>query len=46
MLAYVRVVSPQKYETWAAKQEGYITAQSDQVAQLRKILTAQNQLGN
>jgi cytochrome c oxidase subunit II len=46
MLAYVRVVSPQKYETWAAKQEAYITAQSNQVAQLRKILTAQNQLGN
>jgi cytochrome c oxidase subunit 2 len=46
MLAFVRVVSPQKYETWAAKQEAYITAQSNQVASLRKILTAQNQLGN
>jgi cytochrome c oxidase subunit II len=46
MLAYVRVVSPQKYETWLGKQEAYITAQSDQVAQLRRILAAQNQLGN
>jgi cytochrome c oxidase subunit II len=46
MLAYVRVVTPQKYETWLGKQEAYITAQSDQVGQLRKILTAQNQLGN
>jgi cytochrome c oxidase subunit 2 len=46
MLAYVRVVSPQKYETWLGKQEAYITAQSDEVAQLRKLLTAQNQLGN
>jgi cytochrome c oxidase subunit 2 len=46
MLAFVRVVSPQKYETWLAKQEGYITAQSDQVQQLRQILTSENQLGN
>jgi cytochrome c oxidase subunit 2 len=46
MLAYVRVVSPQKYETWLGKQEAYITAQSNQVAQLRKTLTTQNQLGN
>jgi cytochrome c oxidase subunit 2 len=46
MLAYVRVVSPQKYESWLGKQEAYITAQSDQVAPLRKALTAQNQLGN
>jgi cytochrome c oxidase subunit 2 len=46
MVAYVRVVSPQKYESWLGKQEAYITAQSNQVASLRKILTAQNQLGN
>jgi cytochrome c oxidase subunit II len=46
MVAYVRVVSPQQYETWLGKQEAYITSQSDQVAQLRKLLTAQNQLGN
>jgi cytochrome c oxidase subunit 2 len=46
MLAYVRVVSPQQYQTWLGKQEAYITAQNSQVAQLRKILTAQNQLGS
>ena len=46
MLAYVRVVSPQQYQTWLGKQEAYITAQNSQVAQLRKTLTAQNQLGN
>jgi cytochrome c oxidase subunit II len=46
MVAYVRVVSPQKYESWLGKQEAYITTQSNQVAPLRKILTAQNQLGN
>jgi cytochrome c oxidase subunit II len=46
MVAYVRVVSPQKYESWLGKQEAYITAQNSQVAPLRKILTAQNQLGN
>jgi cytochrome c oxidase subunit 2 len=46
MDAYVRAVSPQKYETWLSKQEAEITAQSDQVQQLRQILTAQNQLGS
>ena len=46
MVAYVRVVSPQQYETWLGKQEAYITAQNNQVGALRKILTAQNQLGN
>jgi len=46
MVAYVRVVSPQEYETWLGKQEAEITAQSDQVQQLRQILTSENQLGN
>jgi cytochrome c oxidase subunit 2 len=46
MVAYVRVVSPQKYETWLGKQESEITAQNDQVQQLRQILTSENQLGN
>jgi cytochrome c oxidase subunit II len=46
MVAYVRVVSPQKYETWLAKQGAEITAQNDQVAKLRQILTSENQLGN
>jgi cytochrome c oxidase subunit II len=46
MLAYVRVVSPQKYETWLAKQKAYITNQNNQVGQLRQILTKSNQLGN
>jgi len=39
-------VSPQKYETYLSKQEAGITAQNDQVSQLRQILTKQNQLGN
>ena len=46
MVAYVRVVSPQKYETWLAKQKAYITSQNNQVAPLRQILTKSNQLGN
>jgi cytochrome c oxidase subunit 2 len=46
MIAYVRVVSPQKYQTWLSKQQRNITAQNDQVLQLRKLLTSQNQLGN
>jgi cytochrome c oxidase subunit 2 len=46
MVAFIRVVSPQKYETWLSKQERYITSQSDQVARLRQILTSENQLGN
>jgi cytochrome c oxidase subunit 2 len=46
MLAFVRVVSPQKYETWLGKQEAQITAQNNQVQQLRQILSSENQLGN
>jgi cytochrome c oxidase subunit II len=46
MVAYVRVVSPQKYETWLANQRADITNQNDQVGQLRQLLTSQNQLGN
>ena len=46
MVAYVRVVSPQKYETWLAKQNADITSQNNQVTQLRQILTKSNQLGN
>jgi cytochrome c oxidase subunit 2 len=46
MVAYVRVVSPQKYQTWVGKQQAYITAQNNQVTQLRQTLTKQNQLGN
>ena len=46
MVAYVRVVSPQKYETWLGHQEAEITTQNDQVQQLRQILTSENQLGN
>jgi cytochrome c oxidase subunit 2 len=46
MVAYVRVVSPQKYETWLGKQQADITSQSNQVAQLRQLLHSQNQLGN
>jgi cytochrome c oxidase subunit II len=46
MVAYVRVVSPQKYQTWLARQRQYISAQNSQVTQLRSILTKSNQLGN
>jgi cytochrome c oxidase subunit II len=46
MVAYVRVVSPQKYETWLAKQGQDITAQNDQVSGLRQLLDSENQLGN
>jgi cytochrome c oxidase subunit 2 len=46
MVAYVRVVNPGQYKVWLAHQHQQIVDQNDQVPQLRKILTASNQLGS
>jgi cytochrome c oxidase subunit 2 len=46
MVAQVKVVSPDQYTAWVARQKQLITAQNAEVAPLRQILTAQNQLGN
>jgi len=46
MIAFIRVVTPQQYTAWLARQQKLITAQNSQVAQLRQILTQNGQLGN
>ena len=46
MIAYVRVVTPSQYKTWLSKQLTMIEDQTNQVSQLRKILTSQGQLGS
>jgi cytochrome c oxidase subunit 2 len=46
MIAYVKVVTPQQYTAWLARQKQLIAAQNAQVGQLRSVLTASNQLGN
>ncbi|HEY2318197.1 MAG TPA: cytochrome c oxidase subunit II [Solirubrobacteraceae bacterium] len=46
MVAFVKVVPPNQYTSWVSRQKQLISAQNSQVAPLRKILTAQNQLGN
>jgi heme/copper-type cytochrome/quinol oxidase subunit 2 len=46
MIARVKVVSPDQYTAWLARQKQLISAQNAEVGQLRQILTAQNQLGN
>jgi cytochrome c oxidase subunit 2 len=46
MVAYVKVVTPAQYQAWTQRQEQLITAQNSQVQQLRRILTASNNLGN
>jgi cytochrome c oxidase subunit II len=46
MDAFVHVVTPAQYTTWAARQEQLITLQSAQVVRLRQILTSQGDLGN
>jgi cytochrome c oxidase subunit 2 len=46
MIAFVKVVTPDQYKAWAARQQQLITAQSAQVNQLRQQLTQSNQLGN
>jgi cytochrome c oxidase subunit 2 len=45
MIAFVKVVTPTQYLTWAARQEQLITSQNSQVIQLRQILTSEGQLG-
>jgi cytochrome c oxidase subunit II len=46
MVAFVKVVTPDQYTSWLARQKQLISAQNSQVASLRAVLTAQNQLGN
>ena len=46
MVAYVRVVNPGQYKVWLRHQEQSIEDQTNQVSQLRGILTAKNQLGS
>ena len=46
MIALVRVVTPAQYTAWTAQQEKLISAQNNQVSQLRQILTADGQLGS
>jgi cytochrome c oxidase subunit II len=45
MIAFVKVVSPQEYQTWLARQQQQITAANNQVAQLRQYLTSNGNLG-
>jgi cytochrome c oxidase subunit 2 len=44
MLAFVKVVTPQQYETWIKKQQSLITSANNQVGGLRSYLTAQGNL--
>jgi cytochrome c oxidase subunit 2 len=46
MVAFVKVVTPQQYTAWLARQQQLITAQNSQVARLRQILTQNGQLGS
>jgi cytochrome c oxidase subunit 2 len=46
MVAYVRVVNPGQYRVWLQQQQQSIEDQSQQVQQLRGILTKSNQLGS
>ncbi len=46
MIAFVKVVTPQQYVAWLARQQKLIAAQNSQVAQLRQILTQTGQLGS
>jgi len=46
MIAFVKVVTPEQYQSWLARQKALISAQNSQVGTLRAVLTAQNQLGN
>jgi cytochrome c oxidase subunit II len=45
MIAFVRVVTPQQYLSWEARQKQLITSANAQVQQLRQILTSQGSLG-
>jgi cytochrome c oxidase subunit 2 len=45
MIAFVKVVTPQQYKAWTAKQQQLITSASAEVSQLRQILTSQGNLG-
>jgi cytochrome c oxidase subunit 2 len=44
MVAFVRVVSPSKYQSWLSHQQGQISSANDQVGDLRQYLTNTGQL--
>ena len=46
MVAFVKVVTPQQYTAWLARQQRLIASQNAEVGSLRAALTASNQLGN
>jgi len=46
MVAFIKVVTPQQYTAWLARQQQLIAAQNSQVARLRQILTQNGQLGS
>jgi cytochrome c oxidase subunit 2 len=46
MIAFVHVVTPAQYQAWLQRQGQMISADNNQVQQLRKILTAQGNLGS
>lgn len=46
MDAYVKVVTPDQYTAWLARQQQLITSANAQVSQLRQILTSQGDLGS
>jgi cytochrome c oxidase subunit 2 len=45
MVAYVQTMTPANFQSWLKYQSHAINAANDQVAQLRSLLTSQNQLG-
>jgi cytochrome c oxidase subunit II len=45
MIAFVKVVTPQEYETWLAQEQQQITAANNQVSALRQYLTSNGNLG-
>ncbi len=45
MVAYVQSMTPAKYQSWLKYQSTAISNANDQVAQLRRQLTATNNLG-
>jgi cytochrome c oxidase subunit 2 len=45
MIAFVKVVTPQEYQTWLAQEQQQITAANNQVSQLRQALTSNGNLG-
>jgi len=46
MIAFVKVVTPQEYQSWLTTQQQQITAANNQVSRLRSYLTAIGSLGS